>query len=205
MLELLASVLCFGLFLYKWLIIIAVLLTWVSADPYNPIVQWIARVTRPLWVWCEQRMPMMLAHFSPYAALLLVIFAQAVVPAELRSLNLLLEGQSDSNQILLQSGGHLLQGAAIVLQSLFFFFVIVLVVWFFLTLVNPAFNNPLVRIIHVLADPLITPIQRYLPRTSVDFSPLIAMMFFMMLLTFVVGPISQYGSSLSNPVPLCVF
>ncbi|GIS37207.1 MAG: hypothetical protein Ct9H90mP9_2370 [Pseudomonadota bacterium] len=32
------SVLCFGLFLYKWLIIIAVLLTWVSADPYNPIV-----------------------------------------------------------------------------------------------------------------------------------------------------------------------
>ncbi len=107
MLELLASVLCFGLFLYKWLIIIAVLLTWVSADPYNPIVQWIARVTRPLWVWCEQRMPMMLAHFSPYAALLLVIFAQAVVPAELRSLNLLLEGQSDSNQILLQSGGHL--------------------------------------------------------------------------------------------------
>ena len=120
MLELLASVLCFGLFLYKWLIIIAVLLTWVSADPYNPIVQWIARVTRPLWVWCEQRMPMMLAHFSPYAALLLVIFAQAVVPAELRSLNLLLEGQSDSNQILLQSGRHLLQGAAIVLQSLFF-------------------------------------------------------------------------------------
>ena len=205
MLELLASVLCFGLFLYKWLIIIAVLLTWVSADPYNPIVQWIARVTRPLWVWCEQRMPMMLAHFSPYAALLLVIFAQAVVPAELRSLNLLIEGQSDSNQILLQSGGHLLQGAAIVLQSLFFFFVMILVVWFFLTLVNPAFNNPLVRIIHVLADPLITPIQRYLPRTSVDFSPLIAMMFFMMLLNFVVGPISQYGSSLSYPVPLCVF
>ena len=65
MLELLASVLCLGLFLYKWLIIIAVLLTWVSAAPYNPIVQWIARVTRPLWVWCEQRMPMMLAHFSP--------------------------------------------------------------------------------------------------------------------------------------------
>ncbi len=120
-------------------------------------------------------------------------------------MNLLLEGLSDSNQILLQSGGHLLQGAAIVLQSLFFFFVIVLVVWFFLTLVNPAFNNPLVRIIHVLADPLITPIQRYLPRTSVDFSPLIAMMFFMMLLTFVVGPISQYGRSLSDPVPLCIF
>ncbi len=148
---------------------------------------------------------MMLTHFSPYAALLLVIFAQAVVPAELRSLNLLIEGKSDSTMMLLQSGGHLLQGMAIVLQSLFFFFVIVLVIWFFLTLVNPAFNNPLVRIIHVMADPLITPIQRYLPRTSVDFSPLIAVIFFMMVLTFVIGPISHYGSSLSYPISLCVY
>ena len=107
--------------------------------------------------------------------------------------------------MLLQSGGHLLQGMAIVLQSLFFFFVIVLVIWFFLTLVNPAFNNPLVRIIHVMADPLITPIQRYLPRTSVDFSPLIAVIFFMMVLIFVIGPISHYGSSLSYPISLCVY
>ena len=205
MLEFLSTVLCFGLFVYKWLIIIAVLLNWVSADPYNPIVRWIARVTRPLWVWCEQRMPMMLTHFSPYVALLLVIFVQAVVPAELRSLNLLVEGSIDSSTLLFQTGGHLLQGLAIVMQSLFFFFVIVLVIWFFLTLVNPAFNNPLVRIIHVMADPLITPIQRYLPRSSLDLSPLIAVIFFMMILTFVIGPISQFGNSLSAPVSLCVY
>ena len=205
MLELLASVLCFSLFVYKWLIIIAVLLTWVSADPYNPIVQWIARLTRPLWVWCEQRMPLMMTHFSPYAALLLVIFAQAVLPAELRSLGQLLEGRTDGFGVLLQSGGHLLQGAGIVLQSLLFFFIIILVIWFILTLVNPAFNNPLVRIIHVLADPLITPIQRYLPRTSVDFSPLVAILLFLMIQMFVIGPISAYGGSLSYPVNLCIY
>ncbi len=205
MIELFASALCFALFLYKWLIIIAVLLTWVSADPYNPLVQWIARLTRPLWVWCEQRMPVMMAHFSPYAALLLVIFAQAVLPAELRSLDLLLQGRNDGYGVLLQTGGHLLQGAGIVMQSLIFFFVIILVIWFFLTLVNPAFNNPLVRIIHVLADPLITPLQRYLPRSRVDLSPLLAILLFLLIQMYLIGPVSAYGNSLSFPVSLCIY
>ena len=44
-LEWLADACCFGLFLYKWIIIAAVIMTWVSADPHNRIVQWIGRVT----------------------------------------------------------------------------------------------------------------------------------------------------------------
>ena len=75
-LEWLAGATCFGLFIYKWIIIAAVVMTWVSADPHNQIVRWIGRVTRPLWVWCEQRMPGMMAHFSAYASILVVIFAQ---------------------------------------------------------------------------------------------------------------------------------
>ena len=153
-LEWLADACCFGLFLYKWIIIAAVILTWVSADPHNGIVQWIGRVTRPLWVWCENWMPVMMAHFSAYASILVVIFAQIVLPAEIRSFNLLFHGLTDAQGFLFQSGGHLLQGTTIVLQSLLFFFIFVLIIWFVLTLVNPSLNNPLVRIIHVLADPL---------------------------------------------------
>ena len=77
-LEWLADVCCFGLFLYKWIIIAAVILTWVSADPHNWMVQCIGRLTRPLWVWCENWMPVMMAHFSAYASILVVIFAQIV-------------------------------------------------------------------------------------------------------------------------------
>lgn len=91
-LEWLAGATCFGLFVYKWIIIAAVVMTWVSADPHNQIVQWIGRVTRPLWVWCEQRMPVMMAHFSAYASILVVIFAQIVIPAEIRSLSLFFSG-----------------------------------------------------------------------------------------------------------------
>ncbi len=204
-LEWLADVCCFGLFLYKWIIIAAVIMTWVSADPHNRIVQWIGRVTRPLWVWCENWMPVMMAHFSAYASILVVIFAQIVLPAEIRSLNLLFHGLTDAQEFLSQSGGHLLQGTSIVIQSLLFFFIFVLIIWFVLTLVNPSLSNPLVRIIHVLADPLITPLQRYLPRTRIDWSPLVGVFLFYLISSTIISPISYYGGTLSFPVSICVY
>ena len=204
-LEWLAGACCFGLFIYKWIIIAAVVMTWVSADPHNQIVQWIVRITRPLWVWCEQRMPVMMAHFSAYASILVVIFAQIVLPAEIRSLNLFFQGQINVASLLLQTGGHLLQGTSIVVQSLLFFCIFVLFAWFVLTLVNPSLSNPLVRIIHVLADPLISPLQRYLPRTRIDLSPLVGVMLFYLISSNIINPIGFYGSTLSHPVSICMY
>ena len=88
-LEWIAGVSCFGLFIYKWLIIIAIVMTWVSADPRNQIVKFVSRITTPLWVWCENRLPVMLSHFSAYASILLVIFVQ--VRIEIRNLFVLLK------------------------------------------------------------------------------------------------------------------
>ena len=204
-LEWLAGATCFGLFIYKWIIIAAVVMSWVGADHHNQIVQWIGSVTRPLWVWCEQRMPVMIAHFSAYASILVVIFAQIVIPAEIRSLSLFFQGQTDVAGLLLQSGGHLLQGTSIVVQSLLFFCIFVLIAWFVLGLVNPSLNNPLVRIIHVLADPLITPLQRYLPRTRIDWSPLVGVFLFYLISSTIISPIGFYGSTLSFPISICAY
>ena len=35
--------------LYKWVIIISALLSWVNPDPYNPIVQMLYRLTEPAY------------------------------------------------------------------------------------------------------------------------------------------------------------
>ena len=43
-----ATVLKIALTLYMWIIIIAALVSWVSPDPYNPIVQFLYRVTEPV-------------------------------------------------------------------------------------------------------------------------------------------------------------
>ena len=147
----------------------------------------------------------MMAHFSAYASILVVIFAQIILPAEIRSLNLFFQGQIDAEGLLIQSGGHLLQGTSIVVQSLLFFCIFVLFAWFVLTLVNPSLSNPLVRIIHVLADPLITPLQRYLPRTRIDLSPLVGVMLFYLISSNIINPIGFYGSTLSHPVSICIY
>jgi uncharacterized protein YggT (Ycf19 family) len=81
----------------------------------------------------------------------------------------------------------------------------VLIAWFILGLVNPSLNNPLVRIIHVLADPLITPLQRYLPRTRTDWSPLVGVILFYLISSSIINPIAFYGSTMSFPVSICIY
>ncbi len=43
--------------LYKWVIIISALLSWVQPDPYNPIVQMLSRLTEPAYMFLRRFVP----------------------------------------------------------------------------------------------------------------------------------------------------
>ena len=43
--------------LYKWVIIISALLSWVQPDPYNPIVQMLYRLTEPAYALVRKFIP----------------------------------------------------------------------------------------------------------------------------------------------------
>ncbi len=43
--------------IYIWVIIIAALLSWVRPDPYNPIVQFLTRITEPAYFFVRRLMP----------------------------------------------------------------------------------------------------------------------------------------------------
>lgn len=43
--------------LYNLVLIIAVLISWVSADPFNPIVRFLRSVTEPVFGWIRNRLP----------------------------------------------------------------------------------------------------------------------------------------------------
>ncbi|MFW3382150.1 YggT family protein, partial [Aliarcobacter butzleri] len=45
------------IFLYKWVVIISALLTWVKPDPYNPIVQILYRLTEPVYAFIRRYIP----------------------------------------------------------------------------------------------------------------------------------------------------
>jgi YggT family protein len=52
-----ASVFLSVLSLYKWIIIISALLSWVQPDPYNPIVQMLYRLTEPAYAFVRKYIP----------------------------------------------------------------------------------------------------------------------------------------------------
>jgi YggT family protein len=74
--QALAVVMGYVLEAMTWLVIIRALLSWVSPDPYNPIVQFIERVTEPLLAPIRTFIP---AHrigidISPIIAVLFLYF-----------------------------------------------------------------------------------------------------------------------------------
>ena len=46
--EITARILDIGLTIYMWIVIVCALLSWVSPDPYNPIVRFLYRATEPV-------------------------------------------------------------------------------------------------------------------------------------------------------------
>lgn len=59
--------------LYKWVIIISSLLSWVRPDPYNPIVQMLDRLTQPAYAFIKRFIPTVFGGME--LAPLIVIFA----------------------------------------------------------------------------------------------------------------------------------
>jgi YggT family protein len=52
-----SSILLTIITLYKWVIIISALLSWVQPDPYNPIVQMLYRLTEPAYAMVRRLIP----------------------------------------------------------------------------------------------------------------------------------------------------
>jgi len=77
-----AKVLGVVLNIYMWIIIIRALLSWVSPDPYNPIVQFLTRVTEPVLRPIRKLVPpwkMGGLDLSPLIAILIIYFMEIAV------------------------------------------------------------------------------------------------------------------------------
>lgn len=92
LLAAIAEVLKWVLNIFMWIIIARAILSWVSPDPYNPIVRFIHNVTEPVLYQIRRRLPVSFSgiDFSPIIVLLAVIFLQRFVVRSLYDLALTL-------------------------------------------------------------------------------------------------------------------
>ena len=85
-----ATIVDYILWAYIWIFIIRALLSWVSPDPYNPIVRTIYAVTEPVLSPLRRKLPLYAGSidFSVIVAVLIILFIQLFVVQSLRDLAL---------------------------------------------------------------------------------------------------------------------
>ena len=83
-----AKVLDIVLTIFMWIVIARAVLSWVSPDPYNPIVRFIHKVTEPVLYQIRKRIPVNFGgiDFSPIIVFLVIIFLQQFVVQNLYGL-----------------------------------------------------------------------------------------------------------------------
>lgn len=76
--------------IYWWIVLIAVVITWVNPSPYNPIVQFLNGLTQPLFSWVRRKVPGMTRlafatgfDLSPIVVFLAIWFVQQIIIREL--------------------------------------------------------------------------------------------------------------------------
>ena len=72
------------IFLYRWVIIISAILTWVKPDPYNPIVQMLYRLTEPAYAFVRKYIPTVFGGMD--LAPIILIFALIFLETFLKNL-----------------------------------------------------------------------------------------------------------------------
>ena len=85
-----AKVLNFALMLFMWLVIARAVLSWVSPDPFNPIVRFINNVTEPVLYPIRSKLPLNLGglDLSPIVVFMAIIFLQTFLVSTLSKIAL---------------------------------------------------------------------------------------------------------------------
>ena len=72
--------------IFYWLILFRAIISWVNPDPFNPIVQFVHRVTEPVLEPLRRLLPPMPIDISPILAFLGIIFLRSFLVSTLHDL-----------------------------------------------------------------------------------------------------------------------
>jgi len=83
-----AKLIDFLLTLYMWIIIGRAVISWVNADPYNPIVRFLIEATEPLLSRIRRFLPMSMGgmDFSPMILIMAILFLQSFLVPTLKQI-----------------------------------------------------------------------------------------------------------------------
>ncbi len=172
--------------IYLSLILLRFLFQLVRADFYNPVSQFIVKVTNPPLVPLRRIIPGLKG--IDIAAIVLMIVLQMGA--------LYLIHFSAGRTI--TPVGLIVLSLADLMSLLLNLFLITILIQVILSWVNPGVRNPIVSLLHSLNEPLLGPARRVLPAVSgIDFSPLLVLIAIQLTKILMLAPIRDVGMRLA--------
>ena len=156
-LVVLGNIVYWSIFIYVWLIIIRVLLTWVNPNPYSPFMLFLSRLVDPVLNRGRRMVPLTLGglDLSPIMVIILVQLIGTVLGQWLISL-----GYGASKSIL---APLMVLGILSFINTIAWVLIIMLLARVVMSLVSPSPHNMLVLIVYGVTEPLVAPLRGLFP------------------------------------------
>lgn len=162
--------------LYIGAVLLRLLLALVRADFYNPLSQFLVKITNPVLVPLRRFIPPMGKIDS--ASLVLAFTLKLISATLLMSLQGLDAG----------IGGLILAVIADLMRTVVWIFMVALIIQAIMSWVGNSYGNPMGSLLDSLTAPLLDPIRKFVPLIGmVDLSPLVAILLLQVVLIALAG------------------
>jgi len=179
--------------LYILLVLLRFLLQILRADFYNPVSQFIVRMTTPPLRVLRRIIPSVSGQDTASIVLcLLLIYAKFLLMRLLSIPAVYIGGQMAPLGV--SFAGMLVYSVADLIALVLTVFLVAIIIRVVLSWISPGHYNPVVGLVDRLASPVLRPIQRLLPPMGgLDLSPLFATLILVVAKMLIVPPIVHLG------------
>ena len=181
--------------LYILMVLLRFLLQMLRADFYNPVSQFIVRVTTPPLRILRRVIPSIHGQDSASIVLcLLLIYAKFIV-MRLLSIPAAAIGSVMAPIGSVSYAGLIVISIADLIALTFTVFLVAVFIQVILSWVNPGHYNPAIGLVNRIAEPVMKPIRRIVPPIGgLDISPLFAILGLMVAKMLVIPPLVMLGN-----------
>lgn len=157
--------------LYIWIVIAGALITWVSPDPFNPLVRFLKSATDPIFRIVRKNVPWRLGglDFTPIVVIAILVFLDVA----------LVNSLTENGNVI----ANIFLGLGQVLYIFLNLYMWVIIISAIISWVTPSPYNPIARFLYTLTEPVLAKLRRLFPLRagSLDLSPVVAIVVIMIL------------------------
>ena len=181
--------------LYVLLVLLRFLLQMLRADFYNPVSQFIVRMTSPPLKILRRFIPSISGQDTASIVLCLLLTYGKFLLMRALSLPAVYIGGQAAPLGSASYAGLLVYSIADLIALLLTVFLVAVIIKVVLSWISPGHYNPVIGLVERIASPVLKPIRRLLPSVGgLDLSPLFATLLLLVIKMLVVPPIVYLGT-----------